>query len=54
MGLWFLPQLKTKLNGVLMLPFKVQNHFAPVFEKMINYQQGFKGMLFIMGTWYDT
>ncbi len=53
-GSLFLPQLKTKLNGVLMLPFKVQNHFAPVFEKMTNYQQGSKGMLFIMDTWYDT
>ncbi len=53
-GSLFLPQLKTKLNGVLMLPYKLQNHFAPVFEKMTNYQQGFKGMLFIMDTWYDT
>jgi hypothetical protein len=50
----FLPQLKTKLNGVLMLPFKVQNHCAPVFEKMANYQQGSKGMLFIMDTWYQS
>jgi hypothetical protein len=39
---------------VLMLPFKVQNHFAPVFEKMTNYQQGSKGMLFITDAWYDT